>query len=76
MANGVEGMGVSEIVVEKGIKIPHRGKSKWAPCASMKIGDSVLVSSNAEATSLRQLYSSWKFTERKVDGGVRVWRVK
>lgn len=69
---------MSEIVVEKGIKIPHRGKSKWAPCASMKIGDSVLVGSNAEATSLRQVYRKigWRFCERKVEGGTRVWRIK
>lgn len=69
---------MSEIVVEKGIKIPPRGKTKWAPCASMKIGHSVLVANNAEATSLRQQFRDigWRFCERKVEGGTRVWRIK
>lgn len=67
-----------DLIIEKGIKIPKRGKSRWAKCASMKIGDSVLVGSNAEATSLRQVYRKigWRFSERKVDGGTRVWRIK
>lgn len=67
---------MNELVIERGIKLPKRGKTKWAPCAYMKVGDSVLVSSNAEATSLRQVFKSWKFSERKVNGGTRVWRIK
>lgn len=75
MGDGVGGE-MNELVIERGIKLPKRGKTKWAPCASMKVGDSVLVASNAEATSLRQVFKSWKFSERKVNGGTRVWRIK
>lgn len=63
------------LVVEKNIPIPPKG-SKWNACEKMKIGDSILLESNAQASALRQNFREWSFRERKVENGVRVWRIK
>ena len=73
------------IKINKGVKMPPRGYGIGAPpkypWLKMKIGDSFLVvgklqkSMGTQATMTGKRHNR-KFTTRKVDGGVRVWRVE
>jgi len=69
--------------IEKNVPSPTTdGKSKY-PFGEMSIGDSFFVSDYDSIThgrlrSAAQSYgkkNSMKFTVRKVDGGIRVWRI-
>lgn len=71
--------------IEKNVPIP---KQRKYPFPAMKAGDSFFIpaSSNEELDKVRRRVSvvatmhnkktNKKFTLRKVEGGVRVWRVK
>lgn len=68
--------------IEKGIPIPPKRKGGvpglWA---SMEVGDSVLLEGASQNQATGRFAPTakrkgWKFITRKVDGGVRVWRVK
>lgn len=74
--------------IERGIPVPHRLYSSMYPLAQMQPGDSFLVT-NTEDKKVRaavahfrirsagaEEHRSWKFTVKKIAGGVRVWRVK
>ena len=61
-------------------------RRSW-PFKSMKIGESVFIEGGDEAESnlARYVYrlakstgksNGWEFVGRKVDGGIRIWRVK
>lgn len=65
--------------IEKGVEIPDRrneGIAKMLSC--MDVGDSVLIASwksSANLGGIQRGSSAKKFTARKVEGGVRVWRI-
>lgn len=66
--------------VDKGIPAPKLRESVTYPYAEMEVGDSFYVEGG---TLNRMCYQNrraavrlgWVFTVRKVEGGVRVWRV-
>lgn len=69
--------------IDKNIPIPGRannkGKRKY-PFAEMQIGDSILIvhipmTSVTPQVTRAERETGFKFTARKVSGGVRVWRV-
>lgn len=70
-----------KVNVERGIPVPPPHNVKW-PFATMKVGESFFAPLEYVG-SLRGLASSTygkgsirKFTVRRVEGGVRVWRTK
>ena len=73
------------IRVEKGIKVPQLPKHNRYPFKDMTVGDSFMVSYNempaGGAQNVRTAayhtgkINGTKFTVRRVDGGVRVWRI-
>lgn len=74
---------MSGFVIEKNIPIPPqtrgcvKGGSKWKP---LEIGDSVFFPAAKGAkfggvlTHARRA-TGYRFTQRQVEGGVRVWRI-
>ncbi len=70
---------MKEWKIEKGIPLPEKGSSKQASLratlAKMEVGDSVL-STKAVTSGFLYTDSSKKFATRKVNGGVRVWRIQ
>lgn len=70
--------------IEKGIPLPEKkeNKSEKYPFDDMVVGDSFLVpSAERSAVTPRVAYYHEKFPDRrfssrKVNGGVRVWRTK
>jgi hypothetical protein len=71
------------ISVEKGIPIESkvgRGAAARYPFAQMEVGDSFFVPGKRSGQlsnhcSYQRLKTGRRFTIRKVDGGVRVWRI-
>lgn len=65
--------------IEKNIPVSTHGKSgRWSILTSeMEIGDSILVETRKKATSIciALKRSGYKPVTRKVDGGVRVWKL-
>jgi uncharacterized protein (DUF2249 family) len=68
------------ILIEKNIPIPStRGKYPWG---EMEVGDSIFIEGAKTSSRISTLTHSYglsnkkKFTVRKVDGGVRVWRIE
>lgn len=67
------------VPVEKNIGMPgaSRGRGLKYPWHSMEVGDSFLITNGSirlnPPPSL--LAKGWKFSARKVEGGIRVWRV-
>ena len=69
---------MSEYVIEKGVPpIKGRLNGKTALLRQMEIGDSILVPTHHEAESFRTCaaFAQMKVSARKVENGVRVWRV-
>ena len=75
---------MTKLIIEKNIQIPEvtrRGgfRSKFA---DMEVGDSVFALGK-DSRSLAPQASNWgrtqnpprKFTQRQIDGGIRVWRI-
>lgn len=73
-----------DIVIEKGVPLPSlgRGTVNNFPLKQMEIGDSFAVDTKKRNTVMNQIRSfektnpAIKFTTRKVEDTVRVWRVK
>ena len=71
---------MKKLLIEKNIPIPASARStKWKQLTSrMETGDSVLVETRNQACGLiasaRFLPTDMKFTTRKTDEGIRVWR--
>lgn len=69
------------IKIDKNIPLPTSGRNAKYPFADMKPGDSFLSTDPAKEAATRRAASVWadrnnaKMTCRKVDGGLRVWRV-
>ena len=66
--------------IEKSIPIPRKyGHGKWTLLAEqMDVGDSVLVRSQSDRSSLTTAMKSrgFKLTTRSENDGYRVWRIK
>jgi len=81
-------MNDKEIKVDKDIPIPpSRGGPGILNLKGMKVGDSFFIADNgqralqANAGNRARSWCAfkgmkWKFTTRKVEGGVRVWRIE
>lgn len=68
--------------IEKGIPLPtQRANGLSAAFRTMHVGDSVFLAGKASSSNVSPLYgyvarlTKRKFSARKVDGGVRVWRI-
>lgn len=73
--------------IEKNIPIPDKMSitkirtNKWSV---LEIGDSILFENAKEANTIlcniiqwiKRTKRDWKMAQRKVDGGIRIWRVK
>jgi hypothetical protein len=72
----------TEFPIEKGIPIPsvRGGKIEKYPWSQLAVGDSFFVPPGMRISGYRGYRSrkgdGKKFTTRKMDGGIRVWRVK
>ena len=68
--------------IEKGIPVPpiSYGTGNTYPFRQMKPGDSIFVAGPTSRTGAHAAFwrktTGWQFTQRKVEGGIRVWRVK
>lgn len=65
--------------IDKNIKKePARGGTLKYPWAEMEIGDSVLITENIHSARCAAVnygrYHGKKFSSRKTEGGVRIWR--
>lgn len=74
---------MSDFKIEKGVPVPpsRGGRRTVYPWRDMEVGDSALIPGGDQArigASVRTfgLSAGRKFVTRKVEGGVRVWRVK
>jgi len=70
-----------QIRIDKKIPLPKRSvrRSKWGEVLNrMQIGDSILFKNPYEANSFRSAAKAhgYSVTQRSVDGGIRVWRIK
>lgn len=69
-----------DIVVEKDVPIPPRSRRTKYPWRSMEIGDSFFAkikdTSAGPLVQQAQKSTGFLFTTRRVDGGVRIWRIK
>jgi len=70
------------INIDKNIPIPKpRGSSNYYPWASMEVGDSFLIPTHkhnnvSAATRYAKLRYKHKYSARKEEGGIRVWRIE
>lgn len=74
--------------IQKGIPLPEPPEYRGMPLRDMEVGDSFVVGlpgeqvSSVEAKPYRQAYASfaqnsgYRFRSRKVEGGIRIWRVE
>lgn len=83
---------MSDFQIEKQIAIPlkyKKGREAFFPLGQMEIGDSFLILPNTKTPTgkdariaLTQFASSYskktgkKFTTRKVENGLRIWRIE
>lgn len=70
---------MGELVIEVGVPIPEDKAAIGWPHAQMEVGQSFFVVGKGlqtvcNANQRFQKRLGWKFTARKVEGGVRVWR--
>jgi hypothetical protein len=69
------------IALEKGKEIPKKQKEGKYPYHLMEVGDSFYIEGEILSKVCNASYREWKrtgrkFTARKIDNGVRVWRVE
>ena len=75
---------MTKLIIEKNIQIPEAkgGRVFRSKFSDMEVGDSVFALGK-EGRRLSTGASNWgraqnpprKFTQRKIDGGIRVWRI-
>lgn len=68
-------------ILEKGIDIPEKQKDAKYPYEQLELGDSFFIAEGELSRLCNANYREWrrsgkKFTARKIDGGVRVWRIE
>lgn len=69
------------VKLEKNIAIPEKQKIAKYPYDVLELGDSFYVQDGDLGRLCNANYREWrksgkKFTARKVEGGVRVWRIE
>jgi hypothetical protein len=74
------------IKIERGVQLPDAASGKYGrrwPYAELKVGDSFFVpDGDCYQAGMPPAMTYWKtklqrkFTSRKVDGGVRIWRTE
>lgn len=69
------------VKIERGVPLPPKGKTpERYPWSIMEVGDSFLVEGanprSHISTGANKLHPDKRFTQRKVQDGIRVWRVK
>jgi hypothetical protein len=67
--------------LERGLDIPNRRTSPKYPYDQLELGDSFYIQDAELSKVCNANYREWrrtgkKFTARKVDQGVRVWRIE
>jgi hypothetical protein len=67
--------------LERGLAIPERKTSPKYPYEQLELGDSFYIQDGDLAKLCNANYREWrrtgkKYTARKVDKGVRVWRIE
>lgn len=68
---------MSEIKIEKDIPIPKNRRKQKYPWHDMEVGDSFLIQRNTLSMgAVNDRYSPKKFIARKVENGVRIWRIE
>jgi len=71
---------MSEIYeIDKGVQLSHKPRQYVYPYNDMELGDSFFVPNGKMPTVNAANYRAfkrlgWKFSARKIDGGIRVWR--
>jgi len=74
-----------EFKIEKGVPLPPKGTGRKNgtykyPFRDMEVGDSFFVPITDRkqwfSTAAMKALPGWKFAQRKVTGGIRVWRVE
>ncbi|MBB4039134.1 hypothetical protein GGR34_000769 [Microvirga flocculans] len=69
------------IKIEKGIPIPNAHRERRYPWGDMEVGDSIFIPNTTSERIAPTAHDygrrhKRKFSVRKVEGGVRVWRVE
>ena len=73
---------MNELKIEHNVPLPNRRRHSHGrqTVANMHVGDSVVVAERKHAANLIQLakrhFPSSRWSQRIVDGGIRVWRVE
>ena len=72
---------MSSLVIEVGVPIPADKDVVGWPHAEMEVGQSFFIAgrglqSVCNANQRFQKRLGWRFTARKVEGGIRVWRTE
>jgi len=66
---------MTEIKIEKNVPVPV-GRLKY-PWDAMKPGDSFLTNGRSQLNPPQHLVDQgWRFTQRRTNNGLRIWRVK
>lgn len=75
---------MNKSIIEKQIPIPPVGyepikyETKY-PFRDMKVGDSIFIQSAKKTISHARYWeavTNFKFTQRRLKGGIRIWRIK
>jgi hypothetical protein len=75
---------MSEYKIDKDVPVPEKFTSKY-PFGDMEVNDSFFVEGTDKKTMRRLIgasnwaskrYPATRYSVRKVDGGVRVWRIE
>jgi len=75
---------MSEYAIEKGIKMPRKvrvSKRSKYPFKEMEVGDSTFIEGKrasdlgSSISYIRKIFPGRAYATRRVEGGVRVWRV-
>ena len=70
---------VYEVFIEKNVPVPSKYWSKWAKIVDeMEINDSIVLPNRktADKFCLHGTRRGMKFTVRKQDKGLRIWRIQ
>jgi hypothetical protein len=71
---------MSKVKIDKGIEMPNKKDSRVKyPWESLEVGDSFLPSKDITSSiisSANKRYAPKKFTQRKTEEGIRIWRIE
>lgn len=83
---------MDEIAIDKGVPLPRPsrgGRQKKYPFDAMQVGDSLFMPADPQRVEIvrtivflcakryaKKHAPRWRFTSRKVEGGIRIWRIE